>query len=74
MTTQYIEEAEKVANYVAILDDGKIIASGTPKEVEEKTKTRTLEEAFLALTGHGIRNEEVGPVDRMRMRHAIHGR
>lgn len=74
MTTQYIEEAEKVADCVAVIDDGKIVANGTPAEIKKKTKTKTLEEAFLSVTGHGIRDEEVGPVDRMRMRHAIHGR
>jgi len=74
MTTQYIEEAEKVANFVAIIDDGKIVASGTPEEIKKKNKAKTLEEAFLAVTGHGIRDEEVGPIDRMRIRHLVHRR
>jgi len=74
MTTHYIEEAERVANCVAIIDDGKIVANGTAVEIKKITGAKTLEEAFLTLSGHGIRDEEVGPVDRMRMRHAIHGR
>lgn len=71
MTTQYIEEAEKIAGRVAIIDDGKIVINGTSEEVKKKTKTKTLEEAFLSLTGHGIRNEEAGSVDRMRMRRNV---
>ena len=66
-TTHYMEEAEKYAQKVAIIDHGKIITQGTPKELIKKTRTKTLEEAFLKLTGHGIREEEVGSIDRMRM-------
>jgi len=67
-TTHYIEEAEKMAERVAIIDFGKIIIEGTPAELKEKTKTQSLEEAFINLTGHHIREEEVKAVDRMRMR------
>ena len=74
VTTQYIEEAEKVADCVAIIDDGKIVGSGTPEELKKKTKTKTLEDAFLSLTGHGIRDEQVGSIDRMRMNRMVHGR
>jgi ABC-2 type transport system ATP-binding protein len=68
-TTHYMDEAEKNADKIVIIDRGKIIASGTPEELKKKTKTNSLEEAFLALTGHEIRNEEAGAIDRMRMRH-----
>lgn len=67
-TTHYMEEAEKVANQVAIIDHGKIINSGTPSEFKFQTKTTSLEEAFLKLTGHQIRDEEAGSIDQMRMR------
>lgn len=66
LTTHYIEEAEKVAHRVAIIDHGKILANGSVQEIMEKTKANSLEEAFLDLTGREIRNEEVGAVDRMR--------
>jgi ABC-2 type transport system ATP-binding protein len=66
-TTHYMEEAEKSAQRVAIIDHGKIVAQGTPKELVKKTRTKTLEEAFLKLTGHGIREEEAGALDHMRM-------
>ena len=66
-TTHYIEEAERVAQKVAIIDHGKIITQGTPQELKEKTKTGSLEVAFLALTGKTIREDEAGTIDRMRM-------
>ena len=57
-TTHYLEEAEKIAKRIAIIDHGKIIAQGSTKELKEQTKTKSLEEAFLALTGKEIREEE----------------
>jgi ABC-2 type transport system ATP-binding protein len=65
-TTHYMEEAEKVAHRIAIIDRGKIIAMGSAKELMEKTKTKSLEDAFLSLTGKVIREEEVSGQDRMR--------
>ncbi len=65
-TTHYIEEAEKIAGRVAIIDHGKIIASGTPIELMAQTKSANLEEAFLALTGNVIRDEEVSAEENMR--------
>jgi ABC-2 type transport system ATP-binding protein len=37
MTTHYIEEAEKLCDRVAIVDSGKIIAMGTPRELQERS-------------------------------------
>jgi ABC-2 type transport system ATP-binding protein len=65
-TTHYMEEAEKIAQRIAIIDHGKIIAIGTADQLKKQTKTETLEDAFLALTGNVIRDEEAGAVDRMR--------
>ncbi len=67
-TTHYMEEAEKIAQNVAIIDHGKIIAQGTPKQLKTQTKSKTLEEAFLSLTGHKIREEEASNIDQLRMR------
>jgi ABC-2 type transport system ATP-binding protein len=66
-TTHYMDEAEKVADRIAIIDHGKIIASGTAKDLEIQTKTNSLEEAFLALTGKSIREDEASSIDRLRM-------
>lgn len=60
LTTQYLDEAEQLADHIAILHEGKIIASGTLLElqklfpaasVEYVEKQPTLEEIFLAIIG-----------------------
>lgn len=57
LTTHIMEEAERVANRVAIIDYGKIIDRGRPAELISRTGAASLEEAFLALTGKTIREE-----------------
>lgn len=57
-TTHYIEEAEKSADRVIIVDKGKILAIGTPDELKAEAKTDNLEEAFIKLTGNTIREEK----------------
>jgi len=66
-TTHYMEEADRVAQRIAIIDGGKIVAQGSPQELKRQTKTSSLEDAFLALTGRAIREEEVGAIDHLRM-------
>ncbi|WP_042431242.1 ABC transporter ATP-binding protein [Faecalispora jeddahensis] len=60
LTTQYLEEAEQLADQIAILHEGRIIVSGTleelkklfpPAKVEYVEKQPTLEEIFLAIIG-----------------------
>jgi ABC-2 type transport system ATP-binding protein len=60
LTTQYLEEAEQLADRIAILHEGRIIANGTLSElkkmfpsakVEYVEKQPTLEEIFLAIVG-----------------------
>jgi len=60
LTTQYLDEAEQLADRIAILHEGKIIANGTLEElkklfpnvkVEYIEKQPTLEEIFLAIVG-----------------------
>ncbi|MGB9748766.1 MAG: ATP-binding cassette domain-containing protein [Candidatus Woesearchaeota archaeon] len=71
LTTHYIEEAERIADRVAVIDNGRIIIIETVEEIKKKTKSKTLEEAFIKLTGHKIREEEATPLDRMRIRRAM---
>ena len=66
-TTHYMEEAERVADEIAVIDHGRIVAEGSAAALIERTGKRSLEEAFIALTGHSIREEEGAPADRMRM-------
>lgn len=66
-TTHYMEEADRVADTVAIIDRGQLIARGSPAELKAKTKTDSLEAAFLSLTGSVIREEASTSVDKMRM-------
>jgi ABC-2 type transport system ATP-binding protein len=66
MTTHYMEEAERVAHRIAIIDHGKIVATGSSQQLKEQTNSETLEQAFLALTGSTIREESVSSVDQMR--------
>lgn len=65
-TTHYMEEAERVADRVAIIDHGSIIGQGSPAELKKQTKTKSLEGAFLKLTGHSIRDESSSGADAMR--------
>ncbi len=67
-TTHYMEEADRVADRIAIIDHGKIVASGTPEQLKAQTGKDNLEDAFLELTGSKIREEEASGLDRMRMR------
>jgi ABC-2 type transport system ATP-binding protein len=66
LTTHYMEEAERVAHRIAIIDHGRIVAQGSSEELKQQTGADSLEKAFLALTGTSIREEEGGSIDRMR--------
>lgn len=70
-TTHYMEEAQKMADRIAIIDHGKIVARGNVQELELATNTNNLEEAFLTLTGKTIRDEQVNSIDVMRMNRRV---
>jgi ABC-2 type transport system ATP-binding protein len=74
LTTHYMEEADRVAHRVAVIDHGKIVAEGIPQSLKERTKTTNLEDAFIALTGRNIRSEEASATDRMRTHSRAWGR
>lgn len=69
LTTQYLDEAEQLADRVAILHEGRIIVDGTvselkqllpPAKVEYVQKQPTLEEVFLAIVGDDKKDVAVG--------------
>jgi ABC-2 type transport system ATP-binding protein len=66
LTTHYMDEADRVAHRIAIIDHGGIVAQGTPQELKQQTNTESLEQAFLALTGSSIRDESATSTDQMR--------
>jgi ABC-2 type transport system ATP-binding protein len=66
LTTHYMDEAERVAHRLAIIDHGRIVAQGSPQELMQQTGTDSLEGAFLALTGTTIRDERADGADAMR--------
>jgi len=57
LTTHYMEEAEELCDRVGIIDHGKLIALGSPKQLKDKFKAKDLEEVFIGLTGRKIREE-----------------
>ncbi len=67
LTTHYMDEADRVAHRIAVIDHGRIVAQGTPQALKEQTQTDSLEAAFLALTGNTIRDERADvAADQMR--------
>jgi ABC-2 type transport system ATP-binding protein len=64
MTTHYMDEAEVLCDRVAVVDQGRIIALGSPKELIARlgaprviTHQGTLEDVFMSLTGRHLRDE-----------------
>lgn len=64
-TTHYLEEAEQIAERIALIDHGKIVARGTVKELEKQTGTHSLEAAYLQLTGSQVRDTGDAPESRI---------
>ena len=69
-TTHYLEEAQEYAQRIAIMDHGHIITEGSLDDLLKETGEKTLEDAFLKLTGSEIREESANSADQLRM----HGR
>jgi len=66
LTTHYMDEADRVAHRIAIMDHGAIVAQGTSAHLKQQTGADSLENAFLALTGTSLRDEAANSADRMR--------
>jgi ABC-2 type transport system ATP-binding protein len=74
LTTHYMDEADRVAQRIAIIDHGRIVAQGSSQELKTQTRTDSLEHAFLALTGSTIRDERADAADQMRQVAKMWGR
>lgn len=57
LTTHYMEEAQELCDRVCIIDHGKLIALGSPKELINQNMVGNLEEVFIKLTGRNMREE-----------------
>ncbi|HVG73145.1 MAG TPA: ATP-binding cassette domain-containing protein, partial [Vicinamibacterales bacterium] len=66
LTTHYMDEADRAAHRIAIIDHGKIVAQGSSAELRQQTGADSLEGAFLKLTGTTIRDERGDPAEMMR--------
>lgn len=68
LTTHIMEEADELSDTISIIDHGKIIATGTPKELKEKCNADNLLDVFLTLTGRELRDSAS---DRVPMRRVV---
>src|SRR5205814_673245 len=66
LTTHYMDEADRVADRIAVIDHGRLVATGSSAELKTQTGADSLEAAFLALTGTTIRDESATAADQMR--------
>jgi ABC-2 type transport system ATP-binding protein len=57
LTTHYMEEAEELCDRVGIIDHGKLLALGSPRDLVLEAGVTNLEEVFINLTGRRIREE-----------------
>ncbi|MFG1867189.1 ABC transporter ATP-binding protein [Micromonospora arborensis] len=51
LVTHFMPEAERLCDRIAVIDAGRVLVTGTPSELIERTEQPTLEDAFVALTG-----------------------
>ena len=57
LTTHYMEEADRLSDRVAIINEGRIAAAGTPQQLKAEqgaSRQATLEDVFIELTGRGL--------------------
>jgi lipooligosaccharide transport system ATP-binding protein len=55
LTTHYMEEAERICDRLVIMDNGRIVAEGAPAELLRRYGKDSLEDVFLEITGHALR-------------------
>jgi ABC-2 type transport system ATP-binding protein len=50
LTTQYLEEADRLADRVAVVDGGRVVAEGTAAELKARYDGETLDDVFMTIT------------------------
>lgn len=58
LVSHAMDEVERLCDRVAVIDAGRIVAQGTPRQLMEKAGTTTLEDAFVAITGKELIDQE----------------
>jgi ABC-2 type transport system ATP-binding protein len=68
VTTHLMEEAERHCDRLAIMDHGVLVAQGTPVDLLAANGAESIEDVFVAVTGHSIEEEggKIGDVKRQR--------
>jgi ABC-2 type transport system ATP-binding protein len=54
LTTHYLEEADRIANTVAIVDNGRVVAEGSPAGLKQETGAQTLDDVYLHYAGRSF--------------------
>ena len=49
LTTHYMEEAEALSDRIGIMNDGRLLVTGTPRELMDNTGTGRIEDAFIKI-------------------------
>jgi ABC-2 type transport system ATP-binding protein len=70
-TTHVMEEAERYCERLAIVDHGRLVEQGEPRELLERNGCESLEEVFTAVTGHGIEQSGEGRLRDVRAQRSV---
>ncbi|MEU9860914.1 ATP-binding cassette domain-containing protein [Streptomyces sp. NPDC047971] len=62
LTTHYLDEADALADRLVIVDNGVVVAEGSPAALKAEHGVTTLQDAFLAITGRGPAPADLSPV------------
>ncbi|MCG5220097.1 ABC transporter ATP-binding protein [Streptosporangium sp. KLBMP 9127] len=54
LVTHFMDEAEALCDRIAIIDQGRVIAEGSPRELIAKGRSASLDDAYFALTGREL--------------------
>lgn len=58
LVSHAMDEVERLCDRVALIDEGRVIAQGTPHQLREQAGAPTLEDAFVSLTGKDVHDDD----------------